>query len=91
MLNKRLRFILSMNHARSRLNRHGAAVRADLTVTAFDTPRRFIKFRVLNERQQGITRAICLFASWHDCPCKLARASTPHLASNSRSDDSGRN
>lgn len=32
-----------------------------LTVTAFDAARRFIKFRVLNERHRGITRAICLF------------------------------
>lgn len=35
-----------------------------LTVTAFDAPRRFIKFRVLNERHRGITRAICLFVPW---------------------------
>lgn len=64
----------------SRLNCHEAAVRRGLTVTAFDTPRRFIKFRVLNERQRGITRAICLFVPWHDRLCKLARASIPHPA-----------
>jgi len=61
------------------------AVQAGLTVTAFDTPRRFIKFRVLNGRQRGITRAICLFVPWHDCLCKLARTSIPYPASNSRS------
>jgi len=67
------------------------AVQAGLTVTAFDTPRRFIKFRVLNGRQRGITRAICLFVPWHDCLCKLARTSIPYPASNSRSNNSGRN